>query len=85
MEQIHPEIELTHYQICDAADSLARLSRCAFSARLDRAGVMFAQIRLQLTRIDLGIPADDSGWLYLVNLFAEEWREMEESHGKDRG
>ncbi len=61
MEQIHPETELANYQVSDAADSLARLSRCAFSARLERAGVMFAQIGLQLTRIKLGIPADDSG------------------------
>jgi hypothetical protein len=84
MEQIRPEKESTHFQVCDAADCLARLSKCAFSARLERAGVMFAQIRLQLTRISTGIPVDDSGWLSLANLISQEWREMEESHGKDR-
>ena len=82
MEHISVEPELTCFQVRDAADSLERLSHLAFSAGLVRAGVMFAQIRLQLVRIEAGIiPLNESGWLCLADLFTERWIELEEAHG----
>jgi hypothetical protein len=71
MERICAEAELTCFQVRDAAASLERLSHLAFSAGLVRPGIMFAQIRLQLVRIEAGIPLNESGWLCLADLFTE--------------
>ena len=73
MECICVEPELTCFQVRHAGECLGRLSRLALSAGLVRAGVMFAQVRLQLfkKRIGLGIPLNDCGWMCLANLFTE--------------
>jgi len=84
VERNHIEPELTCFQVRDAAECLSRLSRCALFGGLTRTAVIFAQIRLQLLRIENGIPLNDFGWLCLADLFAEEWRGIEERHGKDR-
>lgn len=84
MKRSHTDPELTSFQVRDAAECLGRLSRCALFGGLTRAGVMFAQIRLQLLRIENGIPLNDLGWLCLANLFTEEWRGIEERDGEDR-
>jgi hypothetical protein len=81
MERISVEPELTCFQVHDAADCLRRLSNLAFSAGLIRTGVMFAQIRLQLLRIESGIPLDEFGWLCLADLFNDNWPDMEEKYG----
>jgi hypothetical protein len=81
MERISVEPELTCFQVRDVADCLARLSNLALSAGLVRPGIMFAQIRLQLVRIDSGIPLDDFSWLCLADLFNERWTELEEANG----
>jgi hypothetical protein len=81
MERICAESELACFQVRDAADSLERLSRLAFSAGLLRPGVMFAQIRLQLMRIETGIPLNEISWLCLADLFTEKWIELEEENG----
>lgn len=79
MESLCAEPELISFQVHEAAECLTRLSRFAFFAGMGRAGVMFAQIRLQLMRIEAGIPLDDFGWLCLADLF----NEIEEKNGKD--
>jgi hypothetical protein len=81
MERICAESGLASFQVRDAADSLERISHLAFSAGLLRPGVMFAQIRLQLMRIEAGIPLNESGWLCLADLFTERWNELEEANG----
>jgi len=84
VERNHIDPELTCFQVRDAAECLGRLSRSALFGGLTRTGVMFAQIRLQLLRIESGIPLNDFGWLGLADLFTEEWRGIEERHGEDR-
>jgi hypothetical protein len=81
MKEICVEPQITGFEVRDAAESLGRLSRLAFFAGLDRVGILFAQIRLQLLRIEAGIPLNDFGWLCLVDLFNEVWAGLEESHG----
>jgi hypothetical protein len=73
--------ELTRFHVRDAASYLERLSHFAFFAGLMRYGVMFAQIRLQLIRIESGIPLDESGWLCLADSLAEKFTNLEETDG----
>jgi hypothetical protein len=81
MERIPTEPDLTCFQVREAAESLGRLSHLAFFAGLERTGLMFAQIRLQLIRIESGIPLDEFGWLCLADLFNERRTDLEEAHG----
>ena len=84
MKRSHTEPKLTYFQVRDAAECLGQLSQSALLVGLTRAGVMFAQIRLQLLRIENGIPLNDLGWLCLADLFTEGLQGMEERHGEDR-
>lgn len=79
------ESELASFQVRDAADYLGSLSRDAAFAGLVRVSIMFAQIRLQLLRIEAGFPPPESSWLSLADLFDEEWIEIEEKqkNGKE--
>jgi hypothetical protein len=70
------ELDLTYLQVRDSAECLGRLSRLAFFAGLDQAGIVFAQIRLQLLRIEAGIPINEFGWLCLMDLFDDKWTEL---------
>jgi len=81
MERICAEPELASFQVLDAVDSLERLSHAAFSAGLLRPGLMFAQIRSQLMRIEAGIPFNESCWLCLADLLSKRWTELEEING----
>lgn len=78
MERICAGSQLTCFQVRDAAECLGRLSRVAFFVGLDRPGIVFAQIRLQLLRIEAGIPVNEFGWLCLVDLFNDNCSEMEQ-------
>ena len=73
MKEIHVEPELTQFQVRDAAACLERLTHLAFFAGLMRTGVLFSQIRLQLVRIEVGVPLDEFTWLCLTDLFTEKW------------
>lgn len=77
------ESELIAFQVRDAADCLGGLSRFAAFAGLLRVSVMFAQIRLQLLRIEAGIPLHEFSWLCLSDLFDEKWLGYEETNGKE--
>ena len=65
MKNLGTECETTCCHVREAENVLARLARAAFQAGLNRVGLIFAQVRLELLRLEAGLPLGETDLFYL--------------------